>query len=336
VKRRLLRRLAEPARRWGARLHARVAQRLCEQLSALAPRQTTKPSSLGLDDAEIEAACTDHGVAALLERISSRGATTAHLHRIAWHGSALADIACPVAHPLREQALLDAAFFNLAVALTDSLVDDEPEAGARAGRTLAPDRLERRLMQPSGSDAALGADGDGSDLSPLYGLWDVLLVRIGSRFSGDHEMVGQLAAMLERMHRSEFAAGEDRLAAKALPIEFVGALIGDGSRSRCSVREDLYRELGALVGLLDDWHDLALDMRHLRANELIYSHDGRGSSRARYLLRSALCLAGIRGLAEDVVRRLDEHTASVLTLAESISPQAHAKSAIYLQGLFEC
>jgi hypothetical protein len=336
VKHRLLRRLAEPARRWGARLHARVAKRLCEQLSALTPEQTTEPPRLGLDDAEIEAACAQHGVVALRERISSRGATTAHLQRIAWHGSALADIACPVAHPLRERVLLDAALFNLAVALTDSLVDDEPDAGARAGRTLAPDLLERRLMQSSGTDAALGGGDESSDLRPLYALWDALLVSIGSRFDEDHATIARLAALLDRMHRSEFAAGEDRLAAKALPIEFVGALVRDGANSLGRAHEDLYRELGALIGLLDDWHDLALDMRHLRANELIYTHDGRGSRRAQYLLRGALRLVGIRGLAEDVVRRIGAHTARVLALAESISPQARANSAAYLQSLFEC
>jgi hypothetical protein len=336
VKRRLLRRLAEPARRWGAGLYARVAQRLCEQLQTLAPENTAEQSSLGLDEAEIEAACAEHGVAALLERISGRGATPAHLQRIAWHGSALADIACPDQHPLREQALLDAALFNLAVALTDSLVDDEPGAGARAGRALAPDRLRRRLSQPLDRDAALGSASADSDLNPLYELWDALLVRIGSRFSGDDEAVERLAEMLERMHRSEFAAGEDRLAAKALPIEFLGALVADGGRSRDRLHAELYRELGALVGLLDDWHDLALDMRHLRANELICSRDGRGRSRTQYLLRGALGLAHIRRLADEVVRRMHAHTARVLALAKSISPQAHAKSASYLKELLEC
>jgi hypothetical protein len=332
--------LAEPARKAGVRLRASVSERLARSLHELA--LTSQPlaelPSLGLDVAEIQTACAHYGVDAIVERIRGRGTTAAHLHHIAWHGSALADIGCPPDHPARERLLMDAALFNLAVALTDSLVDDEPQLGAQAGRVLAPDALSARLRSPEDPSAAIA--GGERELAAVYGLWDALLVRLGERFAGDDHALAQLAAMLERMHRSEFAGDADRLPAKVLPIEFIGALVSPGAQDALALAR-LYGELGASIGLLDDWRDLALDMRHMRANQLLMLpdgsvRDGHAGERVRYIARCVRTVASVRRVADEVVERLSAHMARVLASAETISPGARARATSYLRELLEC
>ncbi len=227
--------LAEPVRRRvaGAKLRKDVGDRLASAFRCLAPAAEQLPAfdSLGLPIADIESACARYSFDELVQRIPGRGNTAAHLHLIAWHGSALADIGCPPEHPLRRRLLLDAALFNLAVALTDSLVDDDPPAGARAARVLSPQKLERRLHAPEDDGAAIPAGEDGLDL--LYRLWDGLLVSIGERFAADPEALAHISTMLAQMHRGEFDVGADRLPAKVLPIAFVGALLrGRGHERR--------------------------------------------------------------------------------------------------------
>jgi hypothetical protein len=326
--------LLAPARRGRSRLLAYVSMRLANTLRQLAPtaEQTPELTSLGLDMQEIELACARYRVDGLVQRIDGRGPTAAHLHRIAWHGSAIADIACPPEYPAREQLLLDAALLNLAVALTDSLVDEQAPVGAHAGRVLDPEKLERRLHAPADPHTAIG-DSE-HDLEAFYGLWDVLLVRLGERFAADREALARLAGMLARMHRSEFAVDADRLPAKVLPIEFIGAML-EGCAAR-PVLDQLYHELGELIALHDDWRDLALDVLHMRANQLILARDATAGERLRYLARSARRVIFVKGLTAEVIADLSTHMARVLELAGTLSPGSHARAASYLKGLLGC
>lgn len=307
---------------------------LASTLARLGPPTERVPefADLGLKIAEIERACAAYRLEQTAQRIGGRGRSAPQLHRIAWHGSALADIGCPAGHPARSGVLIDAALFNLAVALTDSLVDDEPSIGARVAGELDPRRLARRLDAPADPSAAIR--GTDASLAGFYELWDAVLSRLGERIAPDPRARARLAGMLERMHHSEFGLSADRLPAKVLPIEFVGAIID-------SAGEDeelgaLYRELGGLVGLSDDWHDLAADMRHMHANQLLRT-DMRGvADRGRYL---AVCLRRIvfsRGLPEQVARELGQRIARVLERAAALSPEAQARAASYLKGLLQC
>jgi hypothetical protein len=322
----------------GAKLRERVDVRLASSfgLSVSPEPDEDTPSfeALGLPFSDVEAACGRYGVDGLVRPIQGRGATAQHLHRIAWHGSALADIGCPPDHPARERLLLDAALFNLAVALTDSLVDDDPQAGALAARVLAPERLARRLSGPHDPQATI--DSPESDLNALYGLWDTLLVRLGDRFSGDQGSVTRLTTMLAQMHHSEFELSADRLTAKVMPLEFIGALLRDPGADSPSALEALYRELGRLFALADDWYDLAADMRHLRANQFIQMRDRTRASRARYLARCVQRLVFPGRLAEEASVELSALVTSVLSHARAISPRAHANGAAYVKGVLSC
>jgi hypothetical protein len=327
----LIARLAEPAHRRvaGAELRKDVSERVASSFRALALTSTETPDfeSLGLADSAIEEACARHGVDMLAQRIRGRGPTAAHLHHIAWHGSALADIGCPAEHPSRERLLLDAALFNLAVALTDSLVDDEAHTGAQAAEVLRPERLRERLLHPADPSFVIAGEGE---LAAFYALWDSLLVSLGQRLADDRDLLAHLGEMLELMHRSEFSAGADRLPAKELPIAFIGALM-DGTPAL----DALYRELGALIGLSDDWNDLAADMRRMRANQLVMIHDPTSSERLVYVSRCLRRVMFSRRLADEVVQRLSCHVGRVIALAEALSPAAQAKAASYVRGLLQ-
>jgi hypothetical protein len=327
----LIVRLAKPAHRRvaGAELREDVSERVASSFRAFAPAPAETPDfeSLGLADSDIEAACAHHGVDVLAQRIRGRGPTAAHLHHIAWHGSALADIGCPAEHPSRERLLLDAALFNLAVALTDSLVDDETHTGARAAEVLHPEKLRERLLHPA--DQAYAIAGE-SELAAFYALWDSLLVSIGERLAEDRELLVHLGEMLELMHHSEFAAGADRLPAKELPIAFIGALM-DGTPAL----DALYRELGALIGLSDDWNDLAADMRRMRANQLVMIHDPTSDERLTYVTRCLRRVVFSQRLADDVVQGLSGRVSRALALAGALSPAAQAKTASYIHGMLQ-
>ena len=329
-------RLAEPARERvaGEKILEQVDERVAAAFAALvpAPEQLPEHDSLGLGAAEIEAACARYGIDALVPRIPSRAETPGDLHHIAWHGSALADIGCPAAHPLREQLLLDAALFNLAVALTDSLVDEDPRAGARAGRVLSPRKLERRLREPREPQAAIV--GEEPALEALFGLWDALLARLGERYEDDQGALANLATMLRQMHGGEFDEGADRTPAKLLPIEFVGAILRE--RDSPAALADLYRELGALLALSDDWNDLAEDMRRMRANQLVLMRDHTRAERVRYLARCLQRVVFARALAEEVASGLSAGVGRVLARAQAVSPDARVRAAAYVRGVLEC
>lgn len=291
--------------------------------------------SLGLSEAEIAAEDARWGTEALARRISGRGSTAAHLHRIAWHGSALADIGCPPGSVARTDALLDAALFNLAVALTDSVVDDEPHAAGTAAEVLDPDGLRRRLLAPTDPRASIAGEADG--LGGLYRIWDLLLVRLGRRFAEQQVALARLASLLQRMHSSEFDARADRLPAKLLPIEFIGALLPGGSRNFHEQKrvDGLYRELGELIGLSDDWSDLPSDMRHMRANRLVSPRDG-AHGRLGYARRCAGLVLRQRRLVDAVATEFGERLSRVVALAGLLDPEAAGKASAYVGGLLEC
>ncbi len=316
----------------GARIHKRVGARVASAYAALAPAAELTPEfdGLGLPATEVEAACARYRIDGLVQRMPSRADTAADLHHIAWHGSALADVGCPADHPLRERLLLDGALFNLAVALTDSLVDEDPYAGMRAARVLSPQALERRLRAPGDPHAAIA--GEEPDLEPLYGLWDALLARLGERFADDADALAELADMLRRMHGGEFDEGADRLPAKVLPVEFIGVLLHD---RRAALRE-LYGELGGLLALSDDWNDLAEDMRRMRANQLVLMRDHTRADRVAYVARCLQRVVFSRALAEEVSGELCAGIARVLASAGELSPDTHARAASYLKGVLEC
>jgi hypothetical protein len=306
-----------------------VTERVASSFRALAPAPMETPDfeSLGLTDSAVQEACASHGVDMLAQRIRGRGPTAAHLHQIAWHGSALADIGCPAEHPSRERVLLDAALFNLAVALTDSLVDDEAHTGAQAAEVLRPERLRARLLHPADQTFAIAGGGE---LAAFYALWDSLLVSLGERLADDRDLLANLGEMLARMHRSEFDAGADRLPAKELPIAFIGALM-DGT----TALDALYRELGSLIGLSDDWNDLAADMRRMRANQLVMIHDPTSAGRLIYIARCLRRVVFSQRLADDVVQGLSGRVSQVLALAGALSPAAQAKAASYVSGMLQ-
>lgn len=112
--------------------------------SLTASRQVTP---LGLTESQVAQLARAYRFAELAQHFPSRG-DVQHLCKVAWYGSAVADIAVARAAPERELALRDGALFNVGIALFDTIVDDQPDGLAGAQEALYPAALRQRLMRP--------------------------------------------------------------------------------------------------------------------------------------------------------------------------------------------
>jgi len=261
-------------------LHVRSRHR-----TALARSQpSASVTQLGLARERLDQLALEHDFADLAARYPSRG-DEARLRQLAWLGSAFADAATPHDHPQREQVLREAALFNLAIALFDTVIDDvilEERAGLL--RALHPDKLVLRLRDASPA-ASLCREAELRP-RPLIRLFDAALCSIAQRFAGQPpSALDALASALEQMYISETEARYDRSSAKSLPIVFYSLLPDGGAREHTLAA---FERLGVFVALLDDWKDLRSDVLAARANLWVSPRDGHGVVPVQYVAR-ALC-----------------------------------------------
>jgi hypothetical protein len=190
------------------------------------------------------------------------------LSRIAWFGAVLADISCSPACDERDQVLREGALFNLAVALFDTVADDQPSRLAATAKALQPELLMLVLRDgvrlPSRNDAAV-------DL--LVDLFNDVLRSMNRRLRHSPVMIDRLGGLLDQMYRSELGVDHDRLAAKFLPTVFIGLL---GDRRSSAAIGSLHLKLSRFIAMWDDWQDLADDVIRRRAN--LFAYDGYGWS----------------------------------------------------------
>jgi hypothetical protein len=201
------------------------------------------------------------------------------LKRVAWYGSAIADIFAPFGR-LRRDAQRSGALFNVAVALFDTCIDAHEHDAAELADALNPDRLAARLRRPSA--APLATQNPRCDM--LCSLFDSVVVQAGRRFGGEPQLLDHLELLLVRMYESEVRRGARRDAAKVLPVRFICA-VADGSLE--PARLDLHARFGSLMALLDDWQDLNDDLMRGRANHFVSAHDAQALRTVDYLLRAA-------------------------------------------------
>ena len=158
---------------------------------------------------------------ALAQTVPWRGDGSRLLEIASW-GAVIAGLTTPVCPNHRAQVAREAALFNVGVAVFDSAVEEMPALRAGLARALDPRRLRARLADPDGMATQL--TGRSPQEFDLVRLFDVVLCNAGRRWAGDRTQLGYLADLLERMFLSEMGISRDFLAAKRLPVVFIGAL----------------------------------------------------------------------------------------------------------------
>jgi hypothetical protein len=278
-------------------------------------------NSLGLSAEELGAMATAFDFAGLAATFPSRG-DVQRLRQIAWFGSALGDVACAERCERDEDVLLDAAIFNLAVALFDTAVDDQPSLLPALTNTLNPTVLRSVLVgDPTEKATPLG---DQRGIEGLQSLFVHVLRRARGRFLGMHVKLASLDAFVRLMFDSETGDRASRARAKTLPITFINALA-----TPTVFPSRLSASLSTFLALYDDWQDLGHDVVDRRANAFVQLVDGEGWDAWSYWPRAALGLCWPRRIAV----RLADTARQLLSAAEASGPLAQSKTLTLIDWL---
>lgn len=276
---------------------------------------------LGLSAERLDAMATTFDFARLAARFPSRG-DVQRFRQIAWFGSALGDIACAEHCDRDEDVLLDAAIFNLAVALFDTAVDDQPSLLPALASAVHPTALRSELFGDRTEKAAPLDEHrsiEGLELMFLH-----VLRRARGRFLGKHVKLASLDAFVRLMFDSETGDRASRARAKTLPITFICSLA-----SPAVFPSRLFAALSAFLALYDDWQDLGHDVVDGRANAFVQLVDAEGWNALTYWPRTALRLCRPRRIAEHLA-----HTArEVLSAADASGPMAQTRTLTLIDWL---
>jgi hypothetical protein len=222
----------------------------------------------GLNDAELEMLATRHQFDRIASQFPTRGDAVG-LRRIARFGSQLASIACRAAGLQPEPPILiEGALFNLAVALFDTIVDDQRLRIGEAAVGLAPVIIRRHLVEgvplPKSRDAGVELVVD---------LFRAVFDSLRRRATPAH--LSRLSDALTEMYVAEVSDRGDPLSAKILPTLFFGELIAPDNPKAMA----LMQQLGVFVALIDDWQDLPADIVERRPNAFLGGNVSTQSAR---------------------------------------------------------
>jgi hypothetical protein len=236
------------------------------------------------------------------------------LGRVAWWGSALGDVATTVRSAHRSDIMREAALFNLAVALFDSIVDEASALSGQLAEALHPRKLERRLHCPADDAAKLSSQN--ATLRPIVGLFDSVMSSIGTRCQQQNVELHALQRMLERMFYSELGSGDDSYLAKRLPISFIGALVEEPSAGTLHY---LFDEMADFFAKWDDWLDMAEDLTRLRGNCFLGMTRSWGLNRAGYAAQALARVAGGSACHRAVARTLAASMTAAISQSQGVS-----------------
>lgn len=273
---------------------------------------------LGWTDAELAQfaeACQLDDVAAT---VIGRGDAAA-LARIAWWGAALADLAPLHSATERHEVMHIGAAFNLAVALFDTAIDQDPIPRLALVEALAPQRLRARLHAPD--DSALCLRSEHPAAARVVALFDRALSLSGRRFAADPPALAALAALLEAMYRSVLGQSDDPFIAKTGPVRFIGE-IAAGAEAR-----PFYAALARFCQLWDDSLDIAEDLAALAPNHFLGK--GRGIdalATLTWLARGATRVVAGHTLHGGIERELARALGASLDAAAAWHADVHART----------
>ncbi len=219
------------------------------------------------------------------------------VRRILRFGAALGEIA---GGPHETATIHEAALFNLAVALFDTIIDEQPWRTAALLRALTPECIVRCIH--TGATIPRGEDSAVACVVELF----ERVARSLHRRRLSATSIAELERLLTRMYCGETGTtGSDPFDAKLLPTVFIGRL-GDRDRSTAT----LFESVSSFLALWDDWQDIADDAIHHRPNMFL----GRG--RAGVAFGTIWRVLAPTRSREDVARRLRESLDRVLCDAQ--------------------
>jgi hypothetical protein len=261
------------------RRRAQILTNLTETLRRSSYARDSQGIRLGLQETELDDLADLCHLARLANVFPTRG-SYGTLREILWFGSALAELTGSRSQKEPSTAVRDAALFNLAVSLIDTVVDERPAMVKPLRNALNPTNIYRRLERPNQSPPLSTAS---PELDELLSLCDYLLARLGRRFSGDQPSLLVIRDLLWRMHLAEFSADSNPLDAKKIPVIFIWVISGDHRESTYQ----LFLRLSDILSLVDDWQDLTKDILHLRANQFLGLTASKKPAVVTYLLQAS-------------------------------------------------
>ncbi len=254
----------------------------------------------------------------LARAVTGRGDVES-LARIAWWGSALADLGPAQASARRHELMDICAAFNLAVALFDTAIDEAPIPRLALVEALAPRRLHSRLYQPDSDATRLRSEHPAAAL--VVGLFDQALADTGRHFAGQHARLDTLITLLEAMYRSVLGQSDEPFIAKTGPILFIGQVAGEQEAQR------LYGELARFCHIWDDALDVAEDLVALAPNHFLGK--GRGVdmlSTLSYLGRGTLRMVAGSAMHGDIERALSRALRATVDAARDWNDETYGKT----------
>lgn len=278
-------------------------------------------TQLGLTPDQLADFSTRHDLQGMAECTASRG-DTRNLEDIAWWGSAIADVL--MVHPMTPEVrvLEEAAAFNLAVALFDSVVEHGTESARQLISALAPDRLRWRLERPAELVAALECNDPLA--RRIARLFDFTLSSVGERSRSMPARRAEMAALLEGMYRGATCSNGDPMLAKRGPVIFIGMLADLGAESDT---RSFALALATLCQQWDDWQDMADDWRTLSPNSFLGMCPRKFHvAVAGYASRAAIRLLAGRWCHPHIAKVISGSLANVLTSAQNIGSTQHDKA----------
>lgn len=218
--------------------------------------------------------------------------------------------------------LTAAASFNLAVALFDSLVDEKSMQLQTVAPGLRPDCLRRVLHHP-GTFSLAPVPGSGELIVRLF---DDTLRTAGNYWQHNIGHLEFLGSLLEAMYNSELGSSDDPIAAKELPVLFMGAI---GTAEPQAL--DLYVRLGRFIAAWDDWLDQDEDILKRKPN--IFFGVARGRRAFAFYSRVLLRIIRGRDSFTPIIRQLTARLDSVLAAAQSSGNPALDRTVDLLKDL---
>ncbi len=241
-------------------------------------------------------------------------------HDVGRWGARLASLASNLRAPVAHTILLEAAAFNLAVALFDTVVDDMPELLPPLAAALHPAVLAQCI--DDANPRAIERTPVPDDLEIVVCLFGYVLASAGRRYRRHPATRAELLGLLRRMYESELGGSPDHSAAKILPVVWISRLAGAHHGSGTS---GMFQKLAQFIARWDDAQDLREDWLRCRYNAYLTNSDGRWSPLRGVLVgtsRVVFAQRSLTSISDDLERSLIE----VLTTAEACGRRRAAAS----------
>ena len=221
--------------------------------------------------------CTAHeldcrfGLPGTIQRLPGWNAP-ARAREVGLWGARLASLASHGPRAATDPILLEAAAFNLAVALFDTVVDEMPGSLPPLAAALNPGVLARCIERAESHEIERMPVPD--EITVVVRLFGYVLASAGRRYRAHRAVRAELTDLLRVMYESELGISQERAAAKILPVVWIGGLAGAHKGSAAS---EMFHRLAQFIARWDDAQDLRDDWLRGRYNAYLTFSGGRWS-----------------------------------------------------------